>query len=179
MKKLTLEELNRLSETEYKKAPKLPFVLILDNIRSGLNVGSLFRTADAFRLEKIYLLGITAQPPHKEILKTAIGATESVDWEHRDDGKELLKELKNQAYTIICVEQADKSVELSEFTPDPRKKYAIILGNEIGGVSESLFLASDHVLEIPQFGTKHSLNVAVCGGIVLWQMIQSKLRDLK
>lgn len=179
MKKLTLEQLQRLSETEFKRAPKLPIVLILDNIRSGLNVGSLFRTADAFRIQKIYLVGITARPPHKEILKTALGSTQTVDWEYCNDGEKLLKKLKDLGYKIISIEQADQSISLEDFFPAPMEKHAIILGNEVGGVSESLFLNSDMVIEIPQFGTKHSLNVAVCGGIVIWQMVSNSLAGLK
>ncbi|TVR86568.1 MAG: TrmH family RNA methyltransferase [Saprospirales bacterium] len=170
MKKLSLEELNRLSPEEYRKVSPVPVVVVLDNIRSGLNVGSLFRTADAFRIEKIFCLGITAKPPHREILKTALGATDTVPWEGMEDGAELISSLKAEGYTILAVEQAEQSVPLNEFEPDKNRKYAVVLGNEVGGVSDDIMELADTALEIPQFGTKHSLNVAVCGGIVLWHL---------
>ncbi len=170
MKKLSLEELNRLSPEEYRKVSPVPVVVVLDNIRSGLNVGSLFRTADAFRIEKIFCLGITARPPHREILKTALGATDTVPWEGVEDGVGLVASLKAEGYTILAVEQAEPSVPLNEFKPDINRKYAVVLGNEVGGVSDDIMELADTALEIPQFGTKHSLNVAVCGGIVIWHL---------
>ncbi|MDO5510153.1 MAG: RNA methyltransferase [Weeksellaceae bacterium] len=176
MKKLKLEELNRLSVEEFKETEKLPVVLILDNIRSMHNVGSVFRTADAFAIEKIYLCGITPTPPHKEIRKTALGATESVEWEYCEDALQLLQNLKNN-YLLAAMEQTDASVELqnTNFKLQDNKGIAIILGNEVDGVSERLIQNCDHVIEIAQYGTKHSLNVSVCAGIVLYD-ISKKLR---
>ena len=168
MRKLKNEELNRISEEEYKNVEKLSACIILDDIRSMNNVGSAFRTSDAFRVEKIYLCGITATPPHRDINKTALGATETVDWEHVADSKVLVQQLRSEGYIIVSVEQADDSVMLNQFTPDRDKKYAFVFGNEVFGVSEDVVAASDIVLEIPQFGTKHSLNISVSMGIVIW-----------
>jgi 23S rRNA (guanosine2251-2'-O)-methyltransferase len=176
MKKLSLEELNRVSPEEFKELPAIPVVVILDNIRSALNVGSVFRTADAFRVEKIYCVGITAKPPHREILKTALGATETVNWEGVDNAVHLVGRLKKDGYRILSVEQAEPSTDLRNFVPDVEKKFAVVLGNEVGGVSDEIFMLSDEVIEIPQFGTKHSINVAVCGGIVLWHLAGTWLR---
>lgn len=167
MRKLRNEELDRLSTEEFKSVEKTPVCLVLDDIRSMHNVGSAFRTGDAFAIEKIYLCGITAQPPHREIQKTALGATESVEWEYREDILELVKELKNE-YQIASVEQADESVSLDEFQPEEGKKYAFVFGNEVFGVKDEVVDQSDLCLEIPQFGTKHSLNVSVSIGVVLW-----------
>lgn len=169
-RKLKLEELNRLEVEDFKKAPKIPVTVILDDIRSALNVGSIFRTADAFRIEKIYLCGITATPPHKEILKTAIGATDSVEWSYEKDIVSILKTLKEAEYQIYGVEQTENSTSLSDFSIRPAQKLAIILGNEVGGVSEKALEKADGTIEIAQYGTKHSLNVAVCTGIVLWEI---------
>jgi tRNA G18 (ribose-2'-O)-methylase SpoU len=170
MRKLKNEELNRLTVEEFRKAEKVPIVLVLDNIRSLNNVGSVFRTADAFLLEKIFLCGITGQPPHREINKTALGATESVSWEYRQDACSLVSALRDEGYQVIAVEQADRGIPLQNFRPE-RQKLALIFGNEINGVSEELIQLSDSVIEIPQFGTKHSLNIAVSIGIVSWDLL--------
>ena len=172
MKKLKLEELGRISVQEYKDAEKLPVVLVLDNIRSLHNVGSAFRTADAFLMKKIYLTGITGTPPHREIQKTALGATESVPWEYYADTGELLQVLKANSYTILVVEQTTESIRLSEFSFKTGCKYALVFGNEVHGVSESAIPLADAGLEIPQGGSKHSLNVSVCLGIVTWEIFQ-------
>jgi 23S rRNA (guanosine2251-2'-O)-methyltransferase len=169
-RKLKLEELNRLEVEEFKKADKIPVTVILDDIRSALNVGSIFRTADAFRIEKIYLCGITATPPHKEILKTAIGATESVDWSYEKEITAVLSKIKNEGYNIYAVEQTENSTDLLSFQNTGKDKIAIIMGNEVGGVSDKALELVDGTLEIAQYGTKHSLNVAVCTGIVLWEL---------
>ncbi|OFX90147.1 MAG: RNA methyltransferase [Bacteroidetes bacterium GWF2_33_16] len=170
MRKLKNSELNRLNVDEYRNSEKTPIVVILDNIRSLNNIGSVFRTADAFRIEKIYLCGITATPPHRDIQKTALGATESVDWEYFTNGIEAIIELKEKNYTIISIEQVEGSVSLEKFEIAENQKYAIILGNEVKGVQEELINASDYCIEIPQFGTKHSFNISVSAGIVLWEL---------
>ena len=172
MRKLKLEELGRISVDEFKEAEKIPVVVILDNVRSMHNIGSVFRTADAFRIEKIYLCGITATPPNKEIRKTALGATESVDWEYAADILELVGKLKKEKYTILSVEQVDKSQSLSIYKLDSEEKYAVIFGNEVEGVQQEVINLSDVCVEIPQAGTKHSLNVSVCAGIVLWEFFR-------
>ena len=168
MRKLLNEELGRLDAATYKKAPKNPIVLVLDNIRSLNNVGSAFRTADAFRIEAVYLCGITATPPHREIHKTALGATESVDWKYFSSTGEAVDALRLDGYRIGVVEQADESVALQEFVPLSGEKYALVFGNEVRGVEESIVQTADVVVEIPQFGTKHSLNISVSIGVVLW-----------
>ena len=170
MKKLSLSELNRISPEEFKQQDKTPLVVVLDNVRSMNNVGSIFRTADAFAVEKLYLCGITATPPHKEITKTALGATESVDWEHKEDVVELVKELQANGYLVYMIEQTDSSIMLDSFMPDVSKKIAIVLGNEVFGVDDRLLPVVDGALEIPQYGTKHSLNVSIAGGIVIWEI---------
>ena len=175
MRKLKNSELDRLSVQEFKKADKLPVVVVLDNIRSLNNIGSVFRTSDAFLVERIYLCGITATPPQKEIHKTALGATESVDWVHKESTEELIRELKSEGRKILSAEQADESVSLSEFQPAAGDKYAVVFGNEVKGVQQSVIELSDACLEIPQYGTKHSLNISVSCGIVLWDLF-SKLR---
>lgn len=169
MRKLKLEELGRISVDDFKKAEKIPVVVILDNIRSMHNIGSVFRTCDAFLIEKIYLCGITATPPNKEIRKTALGATESVEWEYIKEINELIPQLKSDGFKILSVEQAEGSKSLSDFELNSDEKYAIILGNEVEGVQQSVINQSDLCIEIPQGGTKHSLNVSVCAGIVLWE----------
>ncbi|MBS9462375.1 RNA methyltransferase [Flagellimonas sp. 389] len=169
-RKLENDELGRLDVTDFKKAEKSPILLILDNIRSLNNIGSVFRTADAFLIKKIYLCGITATPPHKDIRKTAIGATESVDWEYRKDTLELVKELKTMGITTIAVEQAENAVMLNSFHTAEKSTMALIFGNEVKGVSQEVVSASDLVLEIPQFGTKHSLNISVSAGVVVWDI---------
>jgi tRNA G18 (ribose-2'-O)-methylase SpoU len=172
MKKLSLQELNRISTEEFKKKEKIPIWILLDDIRSMNNVGSIFRTADAFAIEKIYLCGITAPPPHKEITKTALGATESVDWEYRKDIVELVRELKANNIKIYLIEQTDTSVLLEKFRPKANENIAIVLGNEVFGVSDQLLSLADGAIEIPQFGTKHSLNVSVAAGIVIWEIFR-------
>lgn len=170
MRKLKLEELGRISVEEFKEAEKIPVVVILDNIRSMYNIGSVFRTADAFLIKKIYLCGITGTPPHKEIRKTALGATESVDWEYVKDISELMVRLKEEGWEIFSIEQTEGSKNLSEVELNSNEKYAIIFGNEVEGVQQEVINLSDVCVEIPQAGTKHSLNVSVCAGIVLWEM---------
>ena len=167
MRKLSLKELNRVSVEDFKQQDKTPFVVVLDNVRSALNVGSVFRTSDAFALEKIYLCGITATPPHREILKTAIGATEAVDWEYCKETLTIIETLKSKGYIILGVEQAEKSTMLQDFKIKKHQKYAIVMGNEVKGVSNEVMKALDTCLEVPQFGTKHSLNISVCTGVVV------------
>lgn len=171
MRKLKNSELRRLDIESYKIAKKNPLVLVLDNIRSLNNIGSIFRTADAFRVQAIYLCGITAQPPHRDIHKTALGATDSVEWKYMNSTEEAIHELKEKGYEIIALEQADGSIMLHQFKPDPKSAYAIVLGNEVRGVQQKIVDISDHCIEIPQFGTKHSLNVTVSNGIALWDML--------
>ena len=172
MRKLSLKELNRVSVETFKEQDKTPIVLVLDNIRSALNVGSAFRTADAFALEKIYLCGITAKPPHREILKTAIGATSSVDWEYVEDTTSAIEQLRNNAYQIVAVEQAKESTLLQDFDVKADSKIALIFGNEVKGVAESVMTQLDACIEVPQFGTKHSLNISVCIGVVVWDLFK-------
>ncbi len=172
MRKLKLQELNRVDNETFKKQPKTPLVLVLDNIRSGLNVGSAFRTSDGFGLEKIYLCGITATPPHKEILKTAIGASESVAWEHSETTLETVLKLKKAGFLVVAIEQVDQRTWLQDFPMDFGKKYALVFGNEVDGVSEEILPHLDACIEIPQMGTKHSLNISVCVGIVVWDFFK-------
>ena len=172
MRKIENSELDRLNVQEFKRHPKNPLVLVLDDIRSMHNVGSAFRTADAFLLEKIYLCGITATPPHRDINKTALGATESVDWEYVAHASEILAGLKDQGYQILVVEQTDRSTLLPRFQPQSEHKYALVFGNEVFGVKENLLPLADEHLEIPQFGTKHSLNISVSLGIVVWSLME-------
>jgi tRNA G18 (ribose-2'-O)-methylase SpoU len=170
MRKLKNEELNRLSVENYKLADKLPVTLVLDNIRSLNNIGSFFRTADAFRIESIYLCGITATPPHRDIHKTALGATESVDWEYYKSTKDAVLKLRQNGYQIVVVEQTDKSIMLNNFQPDKSRKQALVFGNEVRGVEDEIVELADFCIEIPQSGTKHSFNVSVSAGIVLWDI---------
>jgi tRNA G18 (ribose-2'-O)-methylase SpoU len=170
MKKLKNNELNRIDVEGFKAAKKTPIIVILDNIRSLNNVGSVFRTSDAFLIEKIYLCGITAKPPHKDIQKTALGATDSVAWEYVEDTFDLVERLKKDNVQIISIEQVDKSTYLSDFSMEKNQKYAIIFGNEVKGVQQTVVDASDYCVEIPQFGTKHSFNISVSVGIVLWDL---------
>lgn len=167
--KLKLEELNRIDIKTFKKVEKIPLIVILDNIRSMHNVGATFRTADAFLVEKIILCGITPQPPHREIHKAALGATESVDWSHKADINTTIDTLRKDGYEIVGIEQTTDSVMITDFEINRTKKYAIILGNEVEGISDEALQNIDTFLEIPQLGTKHSLNVSVCGGIVMWE----------
>jgi len=172
MKKLKLDELGRISVDEFKLASKLPVCIVLDNVRSLHNVGSAFRTADAFKLEKIYLTGITGTPPHREIEKTALGATASVEWQYAEKTADVLRSLKEKQYTIIAVEQTSGSQSLANFEPDPEKKYCLVFGNEVLGVSDDAIALADKALEIPQHGTKHSLNISVCLGIIAWEFFR-------
>jgi 23S rRNA (guanosine2251-2'-O)-methyltransferase len=170
MRKLDNEELDRLSVEDYKKATKIPVVVVLDNVRSQNNTGSVFRTADAFRLEKIILCGITATPPHREIHKTALGATESVDWEYRKETRKAIEELKEQGYVVIAVEQTEEAIPLHLLDLSAGEKVAIVLGHEIRGVDQKVVDLCERCVEIPQFGTKHSLNISVAAGIVIWEL---------
>jgi 23S rRNA (guanosine2251-2'-O)-methyltransferase len=168
MRKLNTDELGRVGIADFKKQDKLPIIVILDNVRSMHNIGSVFRTSDGFAIEKIYLCGITAQPPHREIEKTALGATQSIEWDYFVDIRDLIAELKLEGYTIIAIEQANNSVQLNDFQPKISAKYALIFGNEVNGVSVEAMELIDNCIEIPQFGTKHSFNIVVSAGIVLW-----------
>lgn len=168
MRKLLNAELNRKTISEFKETIKAPISIILDNIRSLNNVGSIFRTADAFLVESIYLCGITATPPHREIQKTALGATDSVNWEYYKETYEAVENLRSKGYTIIAIEQVEGSISLLDYTPEKTKKYAFIFGHEVRGVEQSIVDISDMALEIPQFGTKHSFNISVSAGIILW-----------
>lgn len=178
MKKTTITEMNRHSIDSYKSTTKLPLVVILDNVRSLHNVGAVFRTSDAFLIEKIYLCGITSTPPHPEIHKTALGAEFSVDWSYEPDTLELTKQLHSEGYTIIALEQVHGSISLEELTLDPTRKYALILGNEVKGVQQSVVDQCDICVEIPQYGTKHSLNVSVSGGITIYQCATQLINKL-
>lgn len=169
-RKLTVEELGRMSADEFRLAEKLPLVVVLDNVRSLHNVGSVFRTADAFRLAGICLCGITACPPSAEIHKTALGAEDSVAWQYFRDTLDAVAQLRGDGYEILAVEQVEGSVRLDEFRADPSRRYALVLGNEVKGVRQDVVDAADRALEIPQFGTKHSLNVSVTAGIVMWEL---------
>lgn len=175
MRKLKNSELDRLDVDAFKQAEKTPIIVVLDNIRSLNNIGSVFRTADAFLIQKIYLCGITAQPPHKDIHKTALGSTESVDWEYVNNTEDVVKRLQAEGAVVISVEQAENAVMLNEFQPETKTTYAFIFGNEVKGVSQEVVNMSDKVLEIPQFGTKHSLNISVSCGVVLWDVF-NKMR---
>ncbi|MBI1227872.1 MAG: TrmH family RNA methyltransferase [Bacteroidetes bacterium] len=172
MRKLNMDELERLSPEAFRDKEKVPVILILDDIRSALNVGSAFRTADAFALEKIYLCGITATPPHREILKTALGSTETVAWEYAENAAEIADKLRNDGYQVWAVEQVENSQQLQDFDASMSPKIAVVFGNEVNGVNDSTLAECNGCLEIPQFGTKHSLNVAVCIGIVAWELVR-------
>lgn len=170
MRKLNVLEMNRISVDEFKKSKKNPLVVVLDNVRSMYNVGSVFRTADAFRIEAIYLCGITSCPPHPEIHKTALGAEDAVDWYYNKSALETVKTLQQQGYEVLAIEQVEGSTMLQDFMPETNKKYAVVFGNEVKGVSQDVVDCCDGCLEIPQFGTKHSLNVSTAAGIVMWEM---------
>ncbi len=170
MKKLKNSELERLSVEAFKSVEKTPLIVILDNIRSLNNIGSVFRTCDAFLIKKIYLCGITAKPPHKDIHKTALGSTDSVAWEYAENTADLIKKLQQEKISICSIEQAKKAIMLNAFTPIKDTIYAIVFGNEVKGVSQEVVNLSDHVLEIPQYGTKHSLNISVSAGVVIWDL---------
>jgi 23S rRNA (guanosine2251-2'-O)-methyltransferase len=168
-KKLKLWELDRLSEEDFKKQSKFPIVVVLDDIRSLNNIGSFFRTADAFNVEKIYLCGITAVPPHRDIQKTALGATETVHWEYRKTIADVCVELKSQGYCLCTIEQTERTLHLNKIQSLNHEKFALVFGNEVNGVAQQVVDGSDVIIEVPQFGTKHSLNVSVCAGIVMWE----------
>lgn len=170
MRKLTLKELNRLTPGEFAQLEKLPLTVVLDNIRSGMNVGSIFRSCDAFAIREIILCGITARPPHREIAKTAIGAQDTVKWRYFPKAAEAITSLKREGHYILGVEQTDQSHPLTEVAIEVGQPVAVIVGNEVDGLNEDLLELLDQAIEISQFGTKHSLNVAVCCGIVLWQI---------
>ena len=169
MRKLKVTEMNRISTDEFKQSRKMPLVVVLDHVRSLYNVGSVFRTGDAFRIEKIMLCGITATPPHLEIHKTALGAEDSVEWEYFNDTPDAVAALKAQGYKVFSVEQVEHSTSLETIQLDANEKYAVIMGNEVKGVQQCVVDSSDACLEIPQFGTKHSMNVSVTAGIVIWE----------
>ncbi len=172
MRKLKNAELNRISVDEFKKVEKTPLIVVLDNIRSLNNIGSVFRTSDAFLVEEIILCGITAKPPHKDIHKTALGATESVNWKYIEETNDAINQLKVDGYIILSIEQAENAVMLQDFQCEKDKKYAIVFGNEVKGVQQEVVSNSDFVIEIPQYGTKHSLNISVSAGVVIWEMFR-------
>ena len=172
MRKLENSELDRKSIEDFKQSEKTPIIIILDDIRSLHNIGSVFRTADAFLIEKIYLCGITATPPNKEIHKTALGATETVAWEHSTNVLEVIQNLKDEKVTVLAIEQVESAIFLQDFTIEKEKKYALVFGNEVFGVSQEAVELCDGCIEIPQLGTKHSLNISVSAGIVVWDLFQ-------
>ena len=176
MRKLKNSELERLTNEDYKTATKTPIIVILDNIRSLNNIGSVFRTSDAFLIEKIYLCGITAKPPHKDIHKTALGSTESVDWEYVENTLELIKKLQAEGVEIASIEQAENAIMLNDFIPVKNKKLAIVFGIEVKGVQQEVVSVSNYCIEIPQYGTKHSLNISVSCGVVLWDLFNKLKR---
>src|SRR5689334_14004111 len=176
MRKRSMEELNRKSKEEFRRSEKIPIIVVLENIRSAYNVGSVFRTADAFLIEAIYICGYTAFPPHKEIRKTALGADETVQWKHFKKIDEALEELKNLGWKLYAVEQATNSIPLFNFN-DPVEKIAVVFGNEVTGVEQSTILRCDGCIEIPQWGMKHSLNVSVAAGVVLWELVRRTERE--
>lgn len=175
MRKLKVTEMQRISVEEFQSSSKLPLVVVLDHVRSLYNVGSVFRTADAFRLSGVYLCGITACPPHPEIHKTALGAEDSVMWKHFERTEDALEALRQEDYTLLAVEQCEGSTMIQHFEPEKGRKYAVVLGNEVKGVQQQVVDSCDGCLEIPQFGTKHSMNVSVTAGIVMWHFAQSVL----
>ncbi len=170
MRKLTVEDMHRIDVETFKQSEKLPLVMVLDNVRSLHNVGSVLRTADAFRIEAVYMCGITATPPSAEIHKTALGAEDSVNWQYFEDTIQAVDKLKNEGYTVLAVEQVEGSLKLGNFAFEPQKKYALIMGNEVKGVRQDVVDACHQALEIPQYGTKHSMNVSVTAGIVMWEV---------
>ncbi|NQY06210.1 MAG: RNA methyltransferase [Flavobacteriaceae bacterium] len=176
MRKLKNSELDRKTIAEFKEANKTSIIVVLDNVRSLNNVGSVFRTSDAFLIEKVYLCGITGTPPHKDIQRTALGATDSVEWEYRKDTLELVNELQNDAILVASIEQTEQAVMLNDFKLDSTKKIAVVFGNEVKGVKQEVVDQSDYCIEIPQYGTKHSLNISVSCGVVLWDLF-SKLNN--
>ncbi len=177
MRKLLNSELERKTVDDFKLAQKTPLILILDDVRSLHNIGSVFRTSDAFLIEKIYLCGITAVPPHKEIHKTALGATETVDWEYSKDVVSVIEKLKTEQISVYAIEQVENAVLLNDFQVDKNSKYALVFGNEVYGVSQKAIEMCDGTIEIPQLGTKHSLNISVSAGIVVWDLFQKLSSD--
>ncbi|MDP4290411.1 MAG: RNA methyltransferase [Bacteroidota bacterium] len=178
MRKLKNSELDRLTVDEFKKADKFPIVIVLDNIRSQNNIGSAFRTGDAFRIESLYLCGITATPPHREIHKTALGAENTVEWKYFDHTADAINQLREKGYKIVTVEQAAQSTKLNDFKPPVSEKLALVFGNEVEGVDDSIMEMADYCVEIPQFGTKHSLNITVSLGIVVWHIASQTFMPL-
>ena len=172
MRKLRIDELKRKGIEEFKKTRKNPVVVVLDNIRSQNNIGSIFRTADAFLVEKVYLCGITATPPNKEIHKTALGATDSVDWEYFNETRDVIMKLKDAGYEVIAVEQTENNTQLQDYKIDKERSYALVFGHEIKGIDQDVINLCHAAIEIPQLGTKHSLNISVCAGIVLWDFFK-------
>jgi tRNA G18 (ribose-2'-O)-methylase SpoU len=177
MRKLRTIEMNRLSVDDFKNADKMPLVVVLDDVRSMYNVGSIFRTGDAFRIEAVYLCGISAQPPHAEIHKTALGAEDSVEWRYFETALQAVEDLKQRGYEVYSVEQAEGSTMLHDFVPQPDKRYAVVMGNEVKGVHQEVIDSSHGCLEIPQFGTKHSMNVSVTAGIIIYTFAQYLMFD--
>ena len=178
MRKLTVEDLNRIDVETFKRAEKLPLVMVLDNIRSLHNVGSVLRTADAFRIQSVYMCGITATPPSAEIHKTALGAEDSVCWRYYADTLDAVRELQAEGYVVLAVEQVEGSLKLGQFSFDPTRKYALVMGNEVKGVRQDVVDQADQALEIPQYGTKHSMNVSVTAGIVMWE-VDRQFKEIK
>ena len=179
MRKLSMEELDRKSVNEFKEADKNPVIVVLENIRSAYNVGSVFRTADAFLIEAIYIIGYSAKPPHKEIKKTALGAEESVEWKYFKTTAEAIEELRSRKYKVYAVEQAEGSYKLHAAGFKQNEKLAVVFGNEVTGVEQSTIQLTDGCIEIPQFGMKHSLNIATAAGVVLWELVRTKLMPVK
>ncbi|WP_300728080.1 RNA methyltransferase [uncultured Bacteroides sp.] len=177
MRKLKITEMNRLTVEEFKEADKLPLVVVLDEVRSLHNIGAVFRTSDAFLVNRIYLCGITATPPHPEMHKTALGAEYTVDWKYCKHTQDAVNELHNEGYTVLAIEQCEGSTMLDRLTLDPQKKYAIVMGNEVKGVQQEVVDMCDGCIEIPQYGTKHSLNVSVTAGIVLWEFANKMIKN--
>lgn len=178
MRKLSMAELGRKSVEEFKGSAKFPIIVVLENIRSAYNVGSVFRTSDAFLIEAIYIIGYSAKPPHKEIKKTALGAEETVLWKHFKTTKEAIEELKGADYKVYAVEQAEGSCELQAMSYEPGQKLAVVFGNEVTGVEQATILLCDGCIEIPQLGMKHSLNIATAAGVVLWELIRTKISGI-
>ncbi len=178
MKKLSMHDLNRLSHEDFRDSPKVNVTVVLDDVRSMMNTGSVFRTGDAFRVRRICLCGITAKPPHREIEKTALGATTSVDWEYHENCRELLIRLRKEGAQIVAVEQLDDSIPLDAWVIEPDKPLALVFGNEVNGISEATLSVCDYGVEVPQFGTKHSLNIAVTAGIILWETFRQLRRQI-
>lgn len=178
MRKLSMEELGRKTVEEFRQAEKIPIVVVLENIRSAYNVGSVFRTADAFLLQGIYICGYTAHPPHKEIKKTALGAEETMNWKYFKKIDEAIEELRNEGYKIFAVEQAENSYLLQQLKFDQHEKLAVIFGNEVTGVEQSTIAITDGCIEIPQLGMKHSLNIATAAGVVLWELVRTRIKKI-